>query len=360
MGRPLPNAMPMTAIRRGSLKRGEYRAFTFRLPAHVPRIQLTVSLASKSGCICAYASNCSERPLPCRCQWTLLVHSEGEQRGTLELRTNEMHYLSGLYHVGIYCVHDAEFALGLYESIPGPTAGQAGSTPMPTRTHLNRPSSGRRQLTPRLTELSAPLPARPVSAFARPASENQEMQTALSAPPPPLATLEELIGARMAQGAAWKDKLDEWGYMAHSAKSNGSMSDRPMTAGKTNSSIVERTGHVPLAVERLRNEQEADARVGDVHHAIGLSGGWHQGLTNTLDLAQQRRARSLSSRDPRSAASSAAASNLLHQIATSWQSSGRYTPMTKKFMPMPPSLGRPQRPSSGSPRLGSRARQWER
>ena len=74
--------------RRDSIKRGEYRNYTFRLPAHVPEIAITV--VCHVGCVCLYASNCSERPTARMCQWTLLADSAKENgRASLKLRTNE-------------------------------------------------------------------------------------------------------------------------------------------------------------------------------------------------------------------------------------------------------------------------------
>ena len=86
------------------LKAGQYQAFTLRLPQHVP--ELKISLLATRGCVCLYASNCSERPLPRNCQWNLLVDAtkegENERTGTLTLQTAEVHFVSGIFHIGIY------------------------------------------------------------------------------------------------------------------------------------------------------------------------------------------------------------------------------------------------------------------
>ena len=52
----------MFSIKKDTLRRGEYRNYTFRMPAHVP--ELTFSIVAERGCVCFYASNCSERPTP--------------------------------------------------------------------------------------------------------------------------------------------------------------------------------------------------------------------------------------------------------------------------------------------------------
>ena len=64
----------MFSIKKDTLRRGEYRNYTFRMPAHVP--ELTFSIVAERGCVCFYASNCSERPNARMCQWTLLVDAE--------------------------------------------------------------------------------------------------------------------------------------------------------------------------------------------------------------------------------------------------------------------------------------------
>lgn len=99
-------------LRRDAVKRGEYRNYTFRLPQHVPN--LTFSVTADYGCVCLYASNCSERPLPRLCQWTLLVDAEKQKHGQLTVSTSEHHFVSGLYHVGLYCVADSSFSLGCF------------------------------------------------------------------------------------------------------------------------------------------------------------------------------------------------------------------------------------------------------
>lgn len=118
----------MIGIKKDELRRGEYRNYTFRLPRHLP--ELTFSLATEFGCVCLYASNCSERPLPRMCQWTLLVDAEKQRSGTLSLRTSEHHCISGLYHIGIYCVADARFTIVCSEAAAGaamaPPAATAG------------------------------------------------------------------------------------------------------------------------------------------------------------------------------------------------------------------------------------------
>ena len=106
------------STQRGHMKRGEYKAFTFRLPIHLPEVLLRITLESEAGCICLYVSNCSERPKPRLCQWTLLVHAEGERTSALKVRTDETHYVRGLYHVGLYCVTDGTYSLGLFPPPP--------------------------------------------------------------------------------------------------------------------------------------------------------------------------------------------------------------------------------------------------
>ena len=106
------------------MKRGEYKAFTFRLPMHLPEVLLRVTLQSEAGCICLYVSNCSERPKPRLCQWTLLVQ-EGERTSSLRVRTDETHYVRGLYHVGLYCVTDGAYSLGLFPP-PAPDVASLG------------------------------------------------------------------------------------------------------------------------------------------------------------------------------------------------------------------------------------------
>ena len=99
----------MFSIKKDTLRRGEYRNYTFRMPAHVP--ELTFSIVAERGCVCFYASNCSERPNARMCQWTLLVDAEKQESGLLTVRTSEHHYLSGAYHVGLYCIADSAFSL---------------------------------------------------------------------------------------------------------------------------------------------------------------------------------------------------------------------------------------------------------
>ena len=123
----------MFGVKKDTLKRGEYRNYTFRLPMHVP--ELTLSLVAERGCVCLYASNCSERPLPRLCQWTLLVDAEKQRHGTLMVRTSEHHFVSGLYHVGLYCVADASFSLACSSTAKGAVA----AIPLPA-------SPGRSQL----------------------------------------------------------------------------------------------------------------------------------------------------------------------------------------------------------------------
>jgi hypothetical protein len=100
-----------------SLKRGEYHNYTFRLPTHVP--ELAFSIAADVGVVCLYASNCSQRPLPRMCQWTLLVDAVKQRTGTLTVRTAEHHCVAGLYHVGVYCLADASFSLACSASQRG-------------------------------------------------------------------------------------------------------------------------------------------------------------------------------------------------------------------------------------------------
>ena len=102
----------MFGVKTDTLRRGEYTNYTFRLPTHVP--ELTFSINAERGCVCLYASNCAERPLPRMCQWTLLVDADEAQSGTLTVRTSEHHFVSGLYHVGLYCVADSSFSLACF------------------------------------------------------------------------------------------------------------------------------------------------------------------------------------------------------------------------------------------------------
>ena len=104
----------MFGTKHDTLKRGEYKSYTFRLPSHVP--ELTFSIVAERGCVCLYASNCAERPLPRMCQWTLLVDAQDQQSGTLSVRTAEHHFVSGNYHVGLYCVADAKFSLACFDA----------------------------------------------------------------------------------------------------------------------------------------------------------------------------------------------------------------------------------------------------
>ena len=89
-------------VRKDALRRGEYKNYTFRLPMHLPEVCLSV--VAERGCVCMYASNCSERPLPRMCQWTLLIDADKQRQGSLNVRTNEHHFVSGLYHVRSRCV----------------------------------------------------------------------------------------------------------------------------------------------------------------------------------------------------------------------------------------------------------------
>lgn len=120
---PAEKAVPLPlghgSLREEKMRRGEYRNFTFRLPAHVPEIQLSV--AAECGSICLYASNCSERPTPRLCQWTLLVDAEKQKMGSLKVKTSEHHFVTGLYHVGLYCVSDSSFSLGCFTTTPSPS-----------------------------------------------------------------------------------------------------------------------------------------------------------------------------------------------------------------------------------------------
>lgn len=113
----------MFGTRRDVLRRGEYKSYTFRLPSHVP--ELTFSIVAERGCVCLYASNCAERPLPRMCQWTLLVDAQEQQSGTLTVRTAEHHFVSGNYHVGVYCVADASFSLACFDAAQQSTTLQA-------------------------------------------------------------------------------------------------------------------------------------------------------------------------------------------------------------------------------------------
>ena len=118
--------MPSFGMKKDALRRGEYRNYTFRLPQHVP--ELSLSLTATKGCVCLYASNCSERPLPRLCQWTLLVDAEKQQSGVLTVRTSEHHFVSGLYHVGLYCVADSAFTLVCKEAT-GEVSASIGAAP---------------------------------------------------------------------------------------------------------------------------------------------------------------------------------------------------------------------------------------
>ena len=111
---PLPQTYGIRASQ--SMRRGEYRNFTFRLPTHAPEVHLSVTV--DYGSVCLYASNCSERPQPRMCTWTMLVDASKERFGTLPVRTDEQHFVSGLYHVGLYCVADASFSLGCFATRP--------------------------------------------------------------------------------------------------------------------------------------------------------------------------------------------------------------------------------------------------
>ena len=116
-----PRALPLEApreLQHGTLRRGEYKAFTFRLPAHLPELILSITLKSATGCVCLYASNCSQRPRPNMCQWSLIVSAEGERHRSLVVRTEERHFIQGFYHVGIYGVSDSSFSLGCFSSPP--------------------------------------------------------------------------------------------------------------------------------------------------------------------------------------------------------------------------------------------------
>ena len=102
---------------RDTLRRGQFKNYTFRLPQHLPEI--TISVVAEVGSVCLYASNCSERPQPRMCQWTLLADaSKSNGQSSLKLRTNEHHFVSGLYHCGVYCISDAQFSLGCFATRP--------------------------------------------------------------------------------------------------------------------------------------------------------------------------------------------------------------------------------------------------
>jgi hypothetical protein len=129
----------MFGTKKDALRRGEYRNYTFRLPTHVPA--LTFAINAESGCVCLYASNCSERPLPRLCQWTLLVDAQKQKYGTLTVRTSEVHFVSGLYHVGLYCVADAAFSLSCSTS-PQPYISSPAPSPRREPTAAAEGSSG--------------------------------------------------------------------------------------------------------------------------------------------------------------------------------------------------------------------------
>ena len=101
---------------RASIRRGEFRSYTFRLGAQAPHAEITLGLDSDDGCLVLYASNCSERPLARSCQWTLVVDAQRQRRGRLAVKTHELHYTAGMVHVGIYCVRDAVFDLSCHKS----------------------------------------------------------------------------------------------------------------------------------------------------------------------------------------------------------------------------------------------------
>ena len=118
---------------RASIRRGEFRSYTFRLGAQAPLAEITLGLDSDDGCLVLYASNCSERPLARSCQWTLVVDAQRQRRGRLAVKTHELHYTAGMVHVGIYCVRDAVFEVAA--TVPGaaPAGVGAGRGRAPTK-----------------------------------------------------------------------------------------------------------------------------------------------------------------------------------------------------------------------------------
>jgi len=129
---PLPLSYGSTSAQ--TLRRGEYRSFTYRLPSHVP--ELKVSVVCDSGCVCVYASNCSERPNPRNCQWTVLVDSQKSKLGSMVLRTSETHFIGGMYHVGLYAVAESTFTIGCF-----PTKASASDHLRVASAHMQRPST---------------------------------------------------------------------------------------------------------------------------------------------------------------------------------------------------------------------------
>ena len=139
-----------TRTQLGAMRRGEYKAYTFRLPVHLPEITFSIALKSVSGCVCLYVSNCSERPRPRLCQWTLIVHADGERRNSLAVRTDETHFIQGLYHVGLYCVSDASFELGCFSSSVSSAVRPSGPVKSPLESSTISEAS---TLTPRRSQV---------------------------------------------------------------------------------------------------------------------------------------------------------------------------------------------------------------
>jgi len=115
-GGTVPLPLRFGSATQQALKRGEYRSFTYRLPAHVPELKL--SIMCETGSVCLFASNCSQRPNPRNCQWSILVDAQKNKLGSFSVRTSEHHFIGGMYHVGIYCVSDSTHSVGCFPLNP--------------------------------------------------------------------------------------------------------------------------------------------------------------------------------------------------------------------------------------------------
>ena len=134
-----PGGPPLT----GSMRRGEYRNFTFRFPSHRPRVTITLTLTSPTGALCLFASNTSERPhSAATCQWAVLVNHTSTRQSTLTIRTQEFHFIRGMYHVGLYCFNPGSFSLTCAEAPnvaprAGSASGVARSRSLPAHVRLS-------------------------------------------------------------------------------------------------------------------------------------------------------------------------------------------------------------------------------
>ena len=235
----------MFSIKKDTLRRGEYRNYTFRMPAHVP--ELTFSIVAERGCVCFYASNCSERPNARMCQWTLLVDAEKQESGLLTVRTSEHHYLSGAYHVGLYCIADSAFSLACS------TTQSAASDVLKAMAAKQKPRAGVGAITEQL-----PSPRSQLSSVRSP--EGRRSQMPPSVPPLPAA----------ANRAKFKPFIDE-GILEASLSARASDPRRAQSPREPPRNGGYKGGGIMSLVDP-----------GEMHHDQVL-GEWHRSLRGVIE-----------------------------------------------------------------------------